>query len=390
VRRGYLLGGYLLLAAIAAIQQWSLERPGDPYTHYNNYVIFRQSFYHLVGQQDLYVERLAEHWDYFRYSPSFALAFGGFAWMPDLPGLLLWNTLNGVVLFLAWTSLPVRSERVGLAAGWFVAIELMTALQNAQSNALIAGLLILAFNFLERRRVAWGTLMIVVAAFIKLFGLAAFLLWLFYPQKKRFVFFSLFWVSAIALAPLIVVPPAQLARLYGSWWTLLSNDYAGSAGLSLMAWLQAWFGVAPPRGIVVLLGLAVLGWPLVSARRYGDFAFRLLFLCDILIWVVIFNHKAESSSYIIAVSGIALWFFAQQRSRMNLVLVSIAFIFTCLSPTDIFPRVLAASVFVPYVVKAAPCVFIWVKITYELVSGAFRAEAALGTAREPVAVDGAS
>jgi hypothetical protein len=390
VRRGYLLGGYLLLAAIAAIQQWSLERPGDPYTHYNNYVIFRQSFYHLVGQQDLYVERLAEHWDYFRYSPSFALAFGGFAWMPDLPGLLLWNTLNGVVLFLAWTTLPVRSERVGLAAGWFVAIELMTALQNAQSNALIAGLLILAFNFLERRRVAWGTLMIVVAAFIKLFGLAAFLLWLLYPQKKKFVFFSLFWVSAIALAPLIVVPPAQLARLYGSWWTLLSNDYAGSAGLSLMAWLQAWFGVAPPRGIVVLIGLAVLGWPLVSARRYGDFAFRLLFLCDILIWVVIFNHKAESSSYIIAVSGIALWFFAQQRSRINLVLVSIAFIFTCLSPTDIFPRVLAATVFVPYVVKAAPCVFIWVKITYELVSGAFGAEAALGAAREPVAVDGAS
>jgi hypothetical protein len=390
VRRGYLLGGYLLLAAIAAIQQWSLERPGDPYTHYNNYVIFRQSFYHLVGQQDLYVERLAEHWDYFRYSPSFALAFGAFAWMPDLPGLLLWNTLNGVVLFLAWTTLPVRSERVGLAAGWFVAIELMTALQNAQSNALIAGLLILAFNFLERRRVAWGTLMIVVAAFIKLFGLAAFLLWLLYPQKKKFVFFSLFWVSAIALAPLIVVPPAQLARLYGSWWTLLSNDYAGSAGLSLMAWLQAWFGVAPPRGIVVLIGLAVLGWPLVSARRYGDFAFRLLFLCDILIWVVIFNHKAESSSYIIAVSGIALWFFAQQRSRINLVLVSIAFIFTCLSPTDIFPRVLAATVFVPYVVKAAPCVFIWVKITYELVSGAFGAEAALGAAREPVAVDGAS
>ena len=26
--------------------------------------------------------RLAEHWDYFRRSPSFALACGLFAWMP--------------------------------------------------------------------------------------------------------------------------------------------------------------------------------------------------------------------------------------------------------------------------------------------------------------------
>jgi hypothetical protein len=134
VRRPYLLSAYLLLAAIASVQQWSLVRPGDPYTHYNNYVIFRQSFLHLVHQQDLYVERLAEHWDYFRYSPSFALAFGAFAWMPDLAGLLLWNGLNAAVLYLAWITLPVRSERIALAAGWFVAIEMMTALQNRATS----------------------------------------------------------------------------------------------------------------------------------------------------------------------------------------------------------------------------------------------------------------
>ena len=74
--RRFLLAGYLALAWIAAIQQWALRRPGDPYTHYNNYVIFRQAFFHLVRHQDLYVLYLAEHWDYFRYSPSFALAFG--------------------------------------------------------------------------------------------------------------------------------------------------------------------------------------------------------------------------------------------------------------------------------------------------------------------------
>jgi hypothetical protein len=367
-----LLAAYLLLAAVAALQQWSLERPGDPYTHYNNYVIFRQSFFHLIGQQDLYVERLAEHWDYFRYSPSFALAFGVFAWLPDVAGLLLWNTLNAAALYFAWTGLPLRSERIALAAGWFVAIEMMTALQNAQSNVLIAGLLIAAFSCLERRRVAAGTLLIVIASFIKLFAFAALALGVLFPEKKKFVMLSVAWTAAIGLLPLAVVSPAQLAALYASWWTLLATDYAGSTGLSLMALLTAWFGASPPKDVVILLGAAALGAPLLLRQRFGDFGFRLLFLCDILIWVVIFNHKAESSSYIIAVCGVALWFFSQERTRTNLVLVVLAFVFTCLSATDVFPRFLAAAFFVPFAVKAAPCVLIWAKITYELLTGSFR------------------
>ena len=69
--------------------------------------------------QDLYTQYLAEHWDYFRYSPSFALAFGAFAWMPDLAGLLLWNTLNAAVLFLGWMALPA-SRRSRKARGRLV------------------------------------------------------------------------------------------------------------------------------------------------------------------------------------------------------------------------------------------------------------------------------
>jgi hypothetical protein len=368
VQRRYLLAGYLLLAAIASVQQWSLERPGDPYTHYNNYVIFRQAFYHLIGQQDLYLERLAEHWDYFRYSPTFALAFGLFAWLPDLVGLFLWNALNAGALYAAWVRLPVPHQRVGLAAGWFVAVEMMTALQNAQSNILIAGLLILAFISLERRRVAVGTFLIVAAAFIKVFGLAALALGAFYPEKRRFALTALMWTAAFALLPLIAVSPVQLGALYLSWWRLLSTDYSGSTGLSVMAWLQTWFGLVPPKGLVTLIGLAVLVWPLALVRRYGDALFRLVFLCDILVWVVIFNHKAESSSYIIAMSGIALWFFARKSSWLDTGLVAAAFVFTSLSPTDVFPRSVDVAFSVPYVIKVVPCVLIWAKITYDLVS----------------------
>jgi hypothetical protein len=362
----FLLAGYLLLAWIAAIQQWSLKRPDDPYTHYNNYVIFRQAFAHLAGHQDLYTQYLAEHWDYFRYSPSFALAFGAFAWTPDLVGLLLWNTLNAAVLFLGWTALPVRDERVRLAAAWFVAVEVMTALQNAQSNVLIAGLLLLAFSFLERRRTALASLMIVAAAFTKLFGLVAFSLFLLYPEKGKFVLFSALWVIVVGVLPLAVVSPAELVHLYQSWWRLLSMDYADSSGLSVMGWLQSWFRFNPPKTIVTLAGMALFCWPLTLTGRYRDFNFRLLLLCSVLIWVVIFNHKAESSTYVIAVCGVALWYFSRTRGGLDLALVSLVFIFTCLSPTDVFPSSLSATLFVPYSIKAVPCIVVWGKVIYEL------------------------
>jgi hypothetical protein len=383
VRRWLLLAGYLLLAGIAAVQQWSLQRPDDPYTHYNNYIIFRQAFAHLVRERDLYVQYLTEHWDYFRYSPSFAAAFGIFAWMPDLVGLLLWNTLNAVVLFAAlWTLSvpPFREERLKVAAGWFVAIEMMTALQNAQSNVLIAGLLILAFTSLERRRVAVAALAIVGAAFIKPFALVAFSLFLFYPQKKRFVLWSMLWTLLVAALPLLAVSPGRLVDVYVSWSRLLSMDFADSAGLSVMGWLRAWFGLTPPKVFVDLAGVALFCWPLIlglsDPRRLRDATYRLLMLCNVLVWVVIFNHKAESSTYIIAICGVALWYFAQERSRLNLVLVSLAFVFTCLSPTDVFPRAISEMLLVPYVIKAVPVIAIWLKITYELVSGAYRPRAA--------------
>jgi hypothetical protein len=363
--RRFLLAGYLLLAWIAAVQQWSLKRPYDPYTHYNNYIIFRQAFYHLVGHRDLYALYLIEHWDYFRYSPSFALAFGAFAWMPDLLGLLLWNTLNVCVLFLGWKSLPIRDDRVRLAAAWFVVVEVMTALQNAQSNVLIAGLLLLAFGFFERRQMPLASLMIVVAAFTKPFGLVAFSLFLLYPEKKKFILFSAVWGIVFGLLPLIVVSPAELVRLYASWWRLISLDYARSTGLSVMSWLQSWFHLNPPKTLVTLVGIALFCWPLMDVRRYRDFDFRLLFLCNVLIWVVIFNYKAESSTYVIAICGVALWYFSRP-TWPNLVLVSIAFIFTCLSSTDVFPSSLRATFFVPYSIKAVPCVLIWGKVIYEL------------------------
>jgi hypothetical protein len=87
--------------------------------------------------------------------------------------------------------------------------------------------------------------------------------------------------------------------------------------------------------------------------------------------MIIFNHKAESPTFVIALSGIAIWFFSQKKNYLNIILVVFAFILASLSPTDIFPAFLRKNIVIPYVLKAVPCILIWAKIIYELMFNKF-------------------
>jgi hypothetical protein len=82
--------------------------------------------------------------------------------------------------------------------------------------------------------------------------------------------------------------------------------------------------------------------------------------------LVIFNHKAESPTFVVAVSGIAIWFFAQKVSVENIVLLILVIIFTILSPTDIFLASFRSGFVQPYVLKVVPCILVWIKITVDL------------------------
>jgi hypothetical protein len=248
----------------------------------------------------------------------------------------------------------------------------MTALQNAQSNVLIAGLLMLAFACLERRRPASAAFLIAAAAFVKLFALAGFALIVLYPERRKFVVSSVLWTAGLTLAPLLVVPPVHLAALYASWARLLSMDFARSDGVSIFGWLHAWFHLDPPKLLLMFGGVVMLGWALLSVRRSTDVNGRLLALANILIWVVIFNHKAESSTYAIAICGVAIWLFSQPPHAARVALGALAFVFTCLSATAIFPFPLRSQIFAPYAVKAVPCILIWMKMTYDMVAASRR------------------
>jgi hypothetical protein len=367
-----ILIAYLLACIIFTVQALLLDEvafavAGPLFPQYNNYLIFKQSFFHLINNKDLYSYYPIEQGDLFKYSPTFALFFGPLAYMPDAVGLSLWNLTNTLFLFVAFRMLPRIPLRDKVLMMALVLVELITSLQNVQSNALIAGMIVLAFACMENEKYFIAALLIVGTVFIKLFGVVAFVLFLFYPQKGRVVAYAAICGLVLGLLPLLVVSMDQLIILYKNWLGLLINDHDTQYGISLIGWLTTWFMADVDKNLVVLAGVALFLLPLVKTSRYGDYQFRLFMLASVLIWIVIFNHMAESPTYVIAMAGVAVWYFSQSPTTVNFSLVILAFVFTSLSPTDLFPSSIQDNYFDPYVVKAVPCIVIWAKIVADTV-----------------------
>jgi hypothetical protein len=341
---------------------------GRIYPPYQNYVAFRNAFFHLLAGKDLYAAfPLEQQADLFKYTPTFALFMAPIAALPYTAGALLWNLINATALFGAVTWLPSLGARAKTWTLWFVFLGLISSMQTAQSNALMAGLMLGAFAARERGRPALSALLVTLAFFGKPFGIVAGLACLTQPGLKRFLGWAVVWGIALGLAPLVVVAPQQLAFLYHSWFHLLQNDHAAKAGLSVMSWLDAWFGLRPPRDLVVAIGGVLLLLPMARPSRLDDVGNRILLIASVLVWVVIFNHMAESPTYVIAVMGVALWYFSQPVTPVNTALLVATFALTCLAATDLVPQTVRMRVVAPYVLKAVPCIAVWLKLQYDLV-----------------------
>ena len=104
-----------------------------------------------------------------------------------------------------------------------------------------------------------------------------------------------------------------------------------------MGMLHSWFGLDSGKDLLVIIGLVCMLVPFLFIHKYKDPRYRLTWFAALLIWMVIFNHKAESPTFIIAFTGIALWVFGSHKTNFLVLLAILAFVFTSLVPTDIFP-----------------------------------------------------
>ena len=342
------------------------EFEGVKTTHYNNYLTMKYSHFHLLDEENIYIAHPDDHWDLFKYSPAFAVLMGIFAYLPDLIGLIMWNLLNALALFFAIKSLPIGNKKIGIFMLWFIFIELLTNLMYEQSNGLMAGLMIYSFSFFEKGNKAMASLCLVMTVFIKIFGLALFPIFLFYPKKIRFLAYTVLWFAILIWLPLIFIPFEQFIFLHKEWYYLLTVDYEITYGLSLIGILNNFDLMFIPRQYMIIAGGLILMLPLIFIGRYSDKLFRYQFLASVMIWVIIFNYRAESPTYIIAIAGIAIWYFTSESGNVNTFLLLLALIFTSLSVSDLIPQYIRDEYFKQYQIKAIPCILIWLKLIFDL------------------------
>ena len=361
----WLLGLYIATIVVISIPKgfWDPD---------NNFAIFRAAFGNLISGRDLYVPHPAQYLDLFKYSPTFALLFSPFSILSLPLAILAWSALNALLLYYAVRRLlPGSAGTLAMALLYF---EVLRNMQRAQSNSLIAALMILAFLALEQRRQVGAALAVALGAFIKLFPLAALALAALYPRRVRMALvFGAVTLALLAL-PLLVVSPHALLAQYNSWRHVVSADEAlivatGGAGPygGVMEQIRTLFGVHVPNWPVQLGGTALLLLPLVLRRaRFEQREFRLLFLCSLLVYVVIFNFRSESPSFVIAVTGIVIWFVATPRTWLTVALMVLTILVVSLSSTEIMPHWLQRDVFVRYHLKTIPCVLAWLVIQVQL------------------------
>lgn len=355
----WLLALYASATIVVTIQRGVFSFPND-------YAIFRASFWNLISGQDLYGLRLDQAGNGFKYSPSFALLFAPFAVLPFGLGLLLWNFVNSISMFFALRSLlPGDQARMALALAF---LPILRSVQSSQSNALVAALLIFAFICFERAWRVRGAFAIAIAAAIKIFPLAGLAFALSRPRQMRAL--ALFAGAALMLAllPLLVISPRELVGQFQSWGTLQSHETI-LLGSSLIGLLRRG-GLLWPTWVVQLAASGIVIGVLIARRdQWAERSFQLQYLAFVLVFCVLFNHRAESQSTVIAISGLIIWILAAPppRAGWRIALFVVVYSLATLIGADVTPRIIKRALS-PEARLAIPLTFVWLAILRDLVS----------------------
>jgi len=362
--------------ALYAISAVPVMIQGALLAQQNNFLIFRWSFGHLISGHDLYAFDTAHYADQFKYSPTFALLFAPLAAIPFAPALLIWCIVNALALAFALTLLlPRRAAAVALAITY---LEMVGAMQNGQSNSLVASTVILAFIAFEREESLLGGALASLGAVIKIYPLAALATAI--PRRTTL---RAIGATVLSLVILLALPAAftpggfaGLAAQYRSWHAIELLDAATPEGRpygmlgGLMQMVRVWLDVRLPNWPIQMAGTAILLLPLALRRSaWSDPRFRLSFLASLLVYVLLFNHQAEPPSFVVGIAGIAIWYAAGPMTRVRTIFTLGVVAAVSLPGTSIFGAHFYKDIFIRYSLKTFPVAVAWCVMEFELLTG---------------------
>ena len=173
---------------------------------------------------------------------------------------------------------------------------------------------------------------------------------------------------AFLVLPLTVTSPELLRFQYDSWIAVQRQD-----GTKIgMAWLGGIIEIALGRGVphapFQIFGVATVvtsAW-LARTRWNDDAIIRRLLLASLLIFAVVFNHMAESPSFVIAFAGLGIWWATMPRERWRDVLVLMIVLLGSVGGSDLVPKHIRLEWHARYQIKAVVTLIGWLALQYDL------------------------
>lgn len=347
-------GLLILIAILVTIISYASgykESWGGTYTYYNNYQIFKYSFINLINNANIYDVHPDQYADLYKYSPTFSMFMGLFYALPDWLGLGLWQVLNVVIFVLGVGKASFLSNQQKNVVMLFCLVEASTSLQSHQSNLLIAGLLLMAFEQHVKGQTTKAFTLIFLTVLIKLFTLVLLPILLLNRISPKQILNCAGIGLLLMLLPVLIIGPNSLMEQYKNWWVMLQNDYAGTPGHSLHGIVQDCLHLSIPKSAMNLIGLLLL----VSYFAFQFFSHKkerhLNYFVFVGLWILVFNHKSESPTFIIAVSAAMVWMVTQVHKPMQYWWAFAFILCTSLISTDLFPPVIRNTWFEPWHVK---------------------------------------
>ena len=91
---------------------------------------------------------------------------------------------------------------------------------------------------------------------------------------------------------------------------------------------------------------------------------------------MLFNHQSETATFVIAFTGIAIWYVTSERNPWRTAVVAAMLLVMLLHDVEIVPLWVKDQIFVPHRLKGIPCVAAWFAMQAELFATALRNESA--------------
>jgi hypothetical protein len=352
---------FCVVTLIASIQKYYI---GDILV----YLIYKNAALNMLALKNIY--QVVPGLDLFLYSPTFAFLIIPLTYLPDLVGCILWNLISISLLILSISLLSIKNWQKTAICG-IIFFEALISIQNFQANILVAAICLFVFVCLEKKKFFWAALCAGLGLFIKIFGVGFAVLFLFYKRKTRFLIYFLACIIILFVLPLIFsrFDLNYIRNMYTLWPEKIALRQQRIMTINIFGVLETWFNIKfnyKTLYLLQIISLCIIALPLLRFAKYKDYSFKLFYLSSLLIWVVIFNRAAESPTYVIAMTGVGIWFIAQKITPFTIGLLVFAILFTSLSCTDLFPPYVRKHYFTPYGIKALPCIVIWAVLQFQL------------------------